>query len=123
MSRLALVLCLSAAAAAGQGSSSREQQRAFDEYQRIVAAQQQFGDLNGFSNQPICPACGPSYVEKLSPRARASFVSVTTLSAPKKARKEFLKAEQALLDSPRRLDKAQAALRSAVELHPTYAAA
>jgi tetratricopeptide (TPR) repeat protein len=123
MIRLPLALCLSVVAAAGQSSSSQEQQRAFEDYQRIVAAQRQFGDLNGFSSTPLCQACGPGYTKKLSPRARASFVSATTLAAPKKARKEFQKAEHALLRSPQRLDKAQAALRNAVGIYASYAAA
>jgi tetratricopeptide (TPR) repeat protein len=123
MLRCCLALLLLTAAAAGQTSATREQQRAFEQYSRIIAAQQQFGNISGFSGSRACLDCGPGYVHKLAPRTRASFVSVTTLAAPKKARKELLKAEQALLLSPQELGKAATALRAAVKLYPEFAAA
>jgi tetratricopeptide (TPR) repeat protein len=120
MLRLLALLAL-AAAALGQTSSSDEQRRAFEEYQRILQAQRQFGEIHGFS-RPIAVQPG-GYAGKLSERSKASFVSVTTLAAPKKARNAFLKAERALLQQPQQLEKAETALLQAVESHESYAAA
>ena len=68
MYRLVLLLAL-AAAVAGPSSSSDQQRRAFEEYQRILQAQRQFGDISGFSDPSLCRACGGGYVQKLSPRS------------------------------------------------------
>ncbi|MCB1020687.1 MAG: hypothetical protein H6509_05835 [Bryobacterales bacterium] len=120
MRRLVFVLAF-AAAAAGQSSSSNEQRRAFEEYQRILQAQRQFGDVSGFGRPIPNPSGG--YADKLSERSKASFVSVTTLAAPKKARKAFLEAERALLAQPQQVEKAEAALHRAVETYESHAAA
>lgn len=120
MRHLLLLLAL-AATAVGQTSSSDEQRRAFEEYYRILQAQRQFGDINGFGPPTACQSCG--YIDKLSASSKASFVSVTTLAAPKKARNAFLKAERFLLRQPQQVEKAEAALRLAVETYESHAAA
>ena len=121
MLRLAPTFLLLAVAAFAQSAPS-EQQRAYEQHRRTVEAQRRFGEISGF-HQTSCLNCGVGPENRLSERSKASFVSVTTLAAPKKARSAFLKAERALLESPQRVDRAEVALRIAVESYPNHAAA
>ena len=112
---------------AGTEASRAEQQqrqaqeRAFENYSRTMDSQARFHSVHGFP--PSYASSSGRYVQHLSRPMRESFVSVTTLAAPKSARKAFRDASRQLEKPNPDLERSSALLEQAVAEYPDYAAA
>ena len=97
--------------------NNQRQQRAFAEHQRRDHARHRFLGYSGSAYGSDLWSSRPRYAKDTRP----SFVSFTTLAAPKPARKSYEKGRRAAAAD--NLDAAARHLEQAVELYPDYAAA
>jgi tetratricopeptide (TPR) repeat protein len=98
-----------------------EQQRTFENYSRTMDSQARFLSVHGFPQSYASSSA--RYVQHLSRPMRESFVSVTTLAAPKTARKAFRDVSRELAKHNADLERCSALLEQAVAEYPEYAAA
>jgi tetratricopeptide (TPR) repeat protein len=100
-----------------------EQQRVFENTQRLEAKQDQFLTTHGLGPNERRPYPSRGYVERLSRPMRDSFVSVTSFEAPKTAKKALDDAWKELNGKSPDHKRCAALLEQAVTEYPEYAAA
>ncbi len=113
---VAAITGLPAASQTTQEENRRRESLARYEHRRTQRAQEQFLAVAGHNHQLT-----RQYHPRYSSETEASFVSSTTLLAPKPAKKAFRKAQKAAAKPD--LEGAVEHLEQAVELYPEYAAA
>jgi tetratricopeptide (TPR) repeat protein len=132
---IAASLCLAAAlqplraqpTGAGTEASRQEQQqryeqeRVFENTRRLEANRDQFLSVHGFASYDPRPSA--RYVGRLSRPMRDSFVSFTSLAAPRTARKALDAAWKGLGKKGPDFERCAALLEQAVAEYPQYAAA
>lgn len=108
-------------AARAEQQQRNEQARAYDNHSRTMDGQAKFFSVHGFPQSYASSSA--RYVPHLSRPMRESFVSVTTLAAPKSARKAFKEASREFANPKADLERCSALLERAVAEYPEYAAA
>ncbi|MDA1311893.1 MAG: tetratricopeptide repeat protein [Acidobacteria bacterium] len=106
----------------GSNRSYTPYQRSYNSYQ-LHQQRQQFLYGYGYGLNPYGTRWTRSYVPRLSGDTKPSFVSLTTLAAPKAARKAYKKAEKQINTAEPNLDLAAQHLQKAISIYPEYAAA
>ncbi len=108
---------------ATRDQEARQQQQVFAETRRLESRRDQFLDIHGFEDRTTPTSRSSGYAPRLSEEVKPSFVSFTTMAAPKAARKAYDKAQKAVDQKEPDFKQAVLHLQEATALYTDYAAA